>query len=79
MLALGYQNILTRIGLMNDSSSFKKLYSSFSDADLIILLKHNDDYAYTEIFEKYNEILLRHADRILTDKEEINDVVQGVF
>lgn len=56
-----------------------KSYSNFSDADLIILLKHDDEYAYTEIFERYNEILLRHAYRILTDKDEINDVVQDVF
>ncbi|MGN8059853.1 RNA polymerase sigma factor [Pedobacter sp. 22163] len=56
-----------------------KSYSNFSDVDLIILLKHDDGYAYTEIFERYNEILLRHAYRILTDKDEINDVVQDVF
>ena len=56
-----------------------QLYNDFSDAELIILLKHGDKYAYTEIFERYNELLIRHAYRILADKEDVNDVVQDVF
>jgi RNA polymerase sigma-70 factor (ECF subfamily) len=56
-----------------------KSYTNFSDPELIILLKHDDQYAYTEIFERYKEVLLRHAYRILTDKDEVNDVVQDIF
>lgn len=61
------------------SCSFMKSYTNFSDPELIILLKHDDQYAYTEIFERYKEVLLRHAYRILTDKDEVNDVVQDIF
>ncbi|GAA0882190.1 RNA polymerase sigma-70 factor [Sphingobacterium siyangense subsp. cladoniae] len=35
--------------------------------------------AYTEIFERYSEILLRHSYRLLADKEEAHDVIQDIF
>jgi RNA polymerase sigma-70 factor (ECF subfamily) len=56
-----------------------KSYTHFSDAELVLLLKHDDQLAYTEIFERYNEILLRHAYRILSHSEEVNDVIQDIF
>lgn len=54
-------------------------YDKLTDQELAALLKEGDKRAYTVIFERYSEILLRHAYRLLTDKEESYDVVQDVF
>jgi RNA polymerase sigma-70 factor (ECF subfamily) len=54
-------------------------YHKLSDVELIALLKEDDELAYAEIFKRYAEILLRHAFRLLADREEANDVVQDVF
>lgn len=50
-----------------------------SDRELIVLLKTGERAALGEIFERYSRILLRHAFRLLSDKEEVHDVVQDVF
>lgn len=49
------------------------------DTELLALLKGGDQYAYTEIFERYNEVLLRHAYRLLENRGEAGDIVQDVF
>jgi RNA polymerase sigma-70 factor (ECF subfamily) len=54
-------------------------YIKLKDEELIALLKKGDAYSYTEIFERYNSILLRHAFRLLSNDEEAFDVVQDVF
>ena len=54
-------------------------YSRLKDNDLANLLRKGDPYAYTEIFERYHRILLRHAFRLLNDQDEAYDVVQDVF
>lgn len=54
-------------------------YDNLTDQELTSLLKEGDKLAYTVIFERYSEILLRHAYRLLTDKHESYDVVQDVF
>ncbi|MES2826724.1 MAG: RNA polymerase sigma-70 factor [Bacteroidota bacterium] len=54
-------------------------YLKFSDKELAALLKGGDELAYTEIFERYTEILLRHAYRLLTNEEQAADIVQDVF
>ena len=56
-----------------------KLYSNLSDQELTILLKNGDQIAYTAIFERYTEVLLRHAYRLLHNRHEANDVIQDVF
>lgn len=54
-------------------------YANHSDAELAARLKEGDELAYTEIFERYTRILLRHAYRLLADHDEAHDVVQDVF
>lgn len=54
-------------------------YSRYSDQELTALLKAGDQLAYTEIFERYTQVLLRHAFRLLSNDEEAYDVVQDVF
>lgn len=54
-------------------------YSSFTDQQLISLFKKGDRIAYSEIFERYSRLLLRHAFRLLNSNEEAQDVVQEVF
>ncbi len=56
-----------------------KSYSNFTDQQLIPLFKEGDRGAYSEIFERYSRLLLRHAFRLLNNKEEAQDVVQEVF
>lgn len=56
-----------------------KSYSEFTDQQLIPLFKNGDRQAYSEIFERYSRLLLRHAFRLLNDKQETEDVVQEVF
>lgn len=54
-------------------------YAKLKDHELTALLKKGDAYSYTEIFERYNRLLLRHAFRLLSNDEEAYDVVQDVF
>ncbi|PWS30374.1 RNA polymerase sigma factor [Pedobacter paludis] len=54
-------------------------YPKLKDHELTALLKKGDVYSYTEIFERYNQVLLRHAFRLLSNDEEAYDVVQDVF
>ncbi len=54
-------------------------YSKLKDEELVAMLREGDSYAYTEIFERYNRILLRHAFRLLSNDDEAYDVVQDVF
>jgi RNA polymerase sigma-70 factor (ECF subfamily) len=56
-----------------------KNYSNFSDQQLIPLFKQGDREAYSEIFERYSRLLLRHAFRLLSNREEAQDIVQEVF
>lgn len=56
-----------------------RLYSDLSDSDLADLLKSGDKLAFTEIYERYWGVLLRHARRMLHDDEETKDVLQEVF
>lgn len=54
-------------------------YSILSDSELVDLLTQGDQLAYTEIFERYSNLLLQHAFRLLANDEEAHDVVQDVF
>jgi RNA polymerase sigma-70 factor (ECF subfamily) len=54
-------------------------FSNFTDQQLITLFKKGDRDVYSEIFERYSRLLLRHAFRLLNNKDEAHDVVQDVF
>lgn len=61
------------------SSTLMSVYSTYADLVLLNFLKEDDQLAYTEIFERYSKILLRHAYKMLGNRDEANDVVQEVF
>ena len=54
-------------------------YGKLNDEELVVLLREDNSHSYTEIFERYNSVLLRHAFRLLSNDEEAYDVVQDVF
>lgn len=54
-------------------------YDSFSDEQLLQLLKDGDEAAFTEIYYRYWQVLVRTAFHILQDSEAVQDVVQNVF
>lgn len=54
-------------------------YPSMTDTQLVDLLQEGDEAAFTEIYERYWALLLRHARRMLKDDEETKDVLQDVF
>ncbi len=56
-----------------------KNYDSLSDDELTALLTTGDAVAYTEIYNRYWQLLYRHARKMLGNGEEAKDVVQDVF
>lgn len=54
-------------------------YSSFSDAELLDLLKTEDSIAYTVIYNKYFHKLYIHALQKLNNKQEAQDIVHELF
>ncbi|WP_113639194.1 RNA polymerase sigma factor [Nubsella zeaxanthinifaciens] len=54
-------------------------YSSFSDVELLELLKSEDTAAYTVIYNRYFHPLFIHALQKLNDKEEAQDIVHELF
>lgn len=54
-------------------------YDTYSDDELINLLKVGDRVAYEKIYQRYWLKLYRHALKMLQNEEEAKDVVQDVF
>jgi len=54
-------------------------YRTYTDKELTELLKSDDDKAFTEIYQRYSNILYRFAWNILENEEECKDAVQEVF
>ncbi|WP_285057475.1 RNA polymerase sigma factor [Pedobacter ginsengisoli] len=54
-------------------------YSSYTDAELIALLKSGDRAAFSEVYQRYWPLLFRHARKLLQEDEGAKDVVQDVF
>jgi RNA polymerase sigma-70 factor (ECF subfamily) len=54
-------------------------YAKHTDGKLIALLQEGDEYAYTEIFERYKVLLYKHAYRLLGDEDEANDIISDLF
>lgn len=55
------------------------LYRSYPDTALVSLLKLGDHEAFSEIFNRFDTALYRHAYKLLTNADLCNDVVQEVF
>lgn len=54
-------------------------YSSFSDTELIVLLRQKDEFAFTEIYRRNWHMLFLHAKKILDNEDEAKDLVQDLF
>lgn len=54
-------------------------YSSYSDLELVNLLKQGDRMAINEIYKRYQGVLYSHAYRRLPDREEVRDIIQDLF
>lgn len=54
-------------------------YKTYTDQQLLDLLKKGDQAAFTEVYGRYNALLLVHADNKLQDEDEARDVLQDVF
>jgi len=55
------------------------VYSSYSDQELVVLLKGGERLALTEIYNRYQGVLYSHAYRRLPDREEVGDIIQELF
>ncbi|WP_295790893.1 sigma-70 family RNA polymerase sigma factor [Mucilaginibacter sp.] len=56
-----------------------KDFSSYTDRDLLSLLRESNHTAYTEIYERYSGILYLHAYNKLRNREEAKDILQELF
>lgn len=54
-------------------------YLALSDAELIVLMKNGNNQAYATIYDRYKNVMFRHAYRKTGDREEAQDVLQEVF
>lgn len=50
-----------------------------SDQNLLQLLSEGSQASYTVIYDRYSELLFRHAYNMLEDRAEAEDVIQEVF
>lgn len=54
-------------------------YKSLTDSELFLRLKSDDHQAYSEVYKRYNLVLLNHAYNRLRNREEARDIVHEVF
>lgn len=54
-------------------------YATHTDQELLALLKQGEHAAFSQIFERYADLLISFALRNLYDKDQAKDVVQDVF
>lgn len=54
-------------------------YRNCTDAELVRLFDQDEEIAFSLIYRRYFELLLRHAYRMLRDPDEAGDAVQDVF
>jgi RNA polymerase sigma-70 factor (ECF subfamily) len=54
-------------------------HSTYTDQELVALLKQGDDLAFREVFERYSSLLYQHTFNKIRNSEEARDVVQEVF
>jgi len=54
-------------------------YKTLSDQELTSLLRTGDKYAFTEIYNRYKNLLQNHLYKKLGDQELVKDVLQDLF
>ena len=63
----------------NTQTNEMKLYSSYSDQELVVLLRQSDDAAFEEVYIRYEPLLLNFAYKKINDREAAKDILQDVF
>lgn len=54
-------------------------YSTYNDQELIALLKEGNQFAYTEIYDRYKRLLYLFAFKRLGDREDVKDIIHEIF
>jgi RNA polymerase sigma-70 factor (family 1) len=54
-------------------------YHTYTDVELVELLKGGDVDSYTEIYNRYKGVLYRHAFKRLKNQHEADDILQDIF
>ncbi len=54
-------------------------YKAFTDPELIDLLKEGNQAAFTEIYDRYKDVLHNYAYRWLQDRDAVKDAIQEIF
>jgi RNA polymerase sigma-70 factor (family 1) len=54
-------------------------YATYTDSELVSLLKKDDRVAYTEIYNRYKWVLYLHALKRIRNREQSKDIVQELF
>lgn len=54
-------------------------YQSYTDNELVELIKKDDHDAFAEIYIRYSGLLYTHAYKILHKRDEVKDIVQEIF
>ena len=54
-------------------------HNTFTDLELIVLIKEGHEAAFAELYRRYKGCLYLHAYRMLQDKDEAMDIVQEFF
>lgn len=55
------------------------IYEELTDDDLVFRIKNNDHHAFTEIFNRYSQVLYAHAYNKLRGESDARDVLQEMF
>lgn len=54
-------------------------YSAYTDQELMALLKDGDSMAFTEIYNRYFELLYLHALKRIKEEDESEDLIHDLF
>lgn len=54
-------------------------YSTYTDQELVALLKQGEQLAFAEIYQRYKWVLYLHAMKRIGNREEAKDIVQELF
>ena len=60
-------------------TSITSNYKTMSDKELLILTKEGVQGAYNEVYRRYAPRMLAHAERILRNRQDAEDIIQEVF
>jgi len=54
-------------------------YSTYSDEELVALLKQKDELAFAEVYSRHWDMLFHHSRKVIGDIDEAKDLVQDLF